>query len=617
VTRSTSEVPQGFWVCALAQASLLTVAACASVADVDEHGLTDDGTTSGSTTGVDDVASSTDETGEDEEDRPLESLPLEVLGLPGVAFTVDFELSAANLAAAREATLEMTVHNVVEADAAFITINDDPPMDLGTAGSPFLVPVGGHTSGRLPISLVTLVPGVNTLTFHYDRQVISEDAAISGYRVLDLQLYLDDDRVELDFAQRGPQTWAPPRTDETSIARGKSFFQEISRDGGPVCARCHADSGADLQYYGFSNRSIIARAMFHEFSREESEDIVSYIRSLSVDRVGEVFVPPFQPGSRNFAAAGAGLDAILEGDELDAHLFGAAGMPDDLDWDWPAQLDTFVLPTHVRLPDWLRWMPRRLDDDWFTWKDGALAAAEAAVRDDPSVSTANAFMETAIELGFELLIEDGHHRNRIEVLRFAGVKLWDWSRHNDFEGADHGMPDRSPAYPYEVGFAFFEAAMAENDPHLWEQTLEWWWAQIATYPGRGFSDGNRPLDWADVLLVAEELGLAGHVSFLHLFGSWESSRGVLAERFGMDTGPVELLEIPMGLLPPAERVTIMRRFLREQAQFLENGGELTAAHLLRLEQAWAHGCEALSPAQRTAVRQSASPDVLEHLAACP
>ena len=50
---------------------------------------------------------------------------------------------------------------------------------------------------------------------------------------------------------------------------------------GPACARCHADSGTDLQYYAFSTYSIVERAMFHEFTRAEAEDMASYIRSLA------------------------------------------------------------------------------------------------------------------------------------------------------------------------------------------------------------------------------------------------------------------------------------------------------------------------------------------------
>src|SRR5690606_32631590 len=123
-------------------------------------------------------------------------------------------------------------------------------------------------------------------------------------------------------------------------------------------------------------------------------------------------------------------------------------------WDAAAEVDVARLPVPVELPTWLRWLPRELDPSWFTRRDGVLATTEATLRTSAELADAVAFQEAAIAVGKELLTLDGDHVGRIEVLRFAAIKLWDWQRrHGGFDGSDHGFPDGGPAVPYEVGFA--------------------------------------------------------------------------------------------------------------------------------------------------------------------
>ncbi|MDC0675928.1 hypothetical protein [Nannocystis radixulma] len=552
----------------------------------------------------------------DELQAPL-VLPLEVLGPAGTERIAEVWLDEAQLAAAGSAALVLTLHNVVEPGSAELVVNEGEAVDVS---EPFVHPDGRVSTAEIAIDPGVLVPGVNRLAFRYPRQVVDAGAAVSGYRVLHVALRLGDTTHVLGEPDESPETWRPLRDDAASIERGRSYFQDVARDGGPTCSRCHTDSGADLQYYAFSDHSIVERAMLHEFSRPEAEDIASYIRSLPVPAEGRPYRPAFQPGTDNHGAAGAGPESILPDDaSFGEHLWGAASLPADLAWDWPETVDTFVQPTSIAAPTFVRWLPRRIDERWFTRRDGEVAVAETALAADPSLEHAQAFMTAAMAVGREILVEEGDHLGRIDLLRYAAVKLWDWSRLNGFDDPDHGMPDGSPAFPYEVGFAFFEAADAPGGvPAPMAQTLSWWWAQLAANPGRGLSTGQRPLDYEDVLTAAEAGGAGpNEIAFLHLYGSWEESRGPVADKWGTEHGPVRLLAVPMRRLDPAGRATILRRFFARQAEFVAGGGVLTQGHHIALSQAWNQGCAELSGAQRDALRAAAPAEVRPDLAGCP
>src|SRR6185503_8459801 len=170
----------------------------------------------------------------------------------------------------------------------------------------------------------------NRIVFRYTRQIIELAAAVSGFRVLDAAIAIGGTAVRrrMELPADDPGSWTPPDPSPAAIERGRGFFQDVSRDQGPACARCHADSGADLQYYAFSNISIVERAMFHQFTRAEAEDIASYIRSLPVARAGRVYDSPFQPGAGNHGAVGAGHAAVLTDDAaFSQSAFGGGTLP--------------------------------------------------------------------------------------------------------------------------------------------------------------------------------------------------------------------------------------------------------------------------------------------------
>jgi hypothetical protein len=282
-------------------------------------------------------------------------------------------------------------------------------------------------------------------------------------------------------------------------------------------------------------------------------------------------------------------------------------------------VDTFLLPTTVHAPTWLRWLPRTLDPSWFTRNDAVLAKAEQALAMEPTVENARTFMSAAMRVGTDVLVTTGDHHARIDVLRFAAVKLWDWSRRIGFDRADHGLPDGGPAYPYEVGFAFFEAAAAGKAvPEAVEQTMSWWWAQLAANPGRGLSSGRRPLNYQDVLSAALAARLGPeHLRFLYLYGSWEESCGELAAAWGTEQGPVRLLDVPLTSLVSPDRLEVVQRFLRRETEFLSSGGQLTQGHHRVLAQAWNRTCERFTAAERATVRATAPTEVWMDFAGCP
>jgi hypothetical protein len=546
------------------------------------------------------------------------TFPLEILGAPGAQVTLTAKIDAAMLSGAQSAAVTLTLHNIVQADSAELVINGGAPVDLSSAAGPFKHPDGHVTTATVPIDRTLLVAGDNRFVFRYTRQVVDAGAAVSGYRVLNVAIRVGEKTLQVDAPLEAPQQWQPIRADAQSLERGRFFFSDISRDEGPACARCHAESGADLQYYAFSNHSIVERAMFHRFTRNEAEDIASYIRSLDVVRTGRPYQAPFQPGADNTGAAGASFGAVLADDAAFAQAGGRSVVNVD-PWESAAAVDTFRLPTAVQAPTWLRWLPRTLDPSWFTRNDAVLAKAEQALAMDPSIENARTFMSAAMRVGTDILVTTGDHQGRIDVLRFAAVKLWDWSRRNGFNRPDHGLPDGGPAYPYEVGFAFFEAAAAGKAvPEAMGQTMSWWWAQLAANPGRGLSSGRRPLNYQDVLTAASGAGLGPeHLRFLYLYGSWEESRGELAAAWGTELGPVRLLDVPLSSLALPDRLAVLLRFLRRETEFLNGGGQLTQGHHRNLAQAWNRSCEQFTADQRATVRAAAPAEVWMDFAGCP
>ncbi|NVB82738.1 MAG: hypothetical protein HOV81_30455, partial [Kofleriaceae bacterium] len=107
------------------------------------------------------------------------TLPIEVLGAPGVAVAATIDVPRV-IAEEREVALELVVSNVVAANAAFVSINGGTPIDLGADASHLRRPSGGTASSAIALPAGAVRAGVNRLVFSYERQVPD----VSGFRVI-------------------------------------------------------------------------------------------------------------------------------------------------------------------------------------------------------------------------------------------------------------------------------------------------------------------------------------------------------------------------------------------------------------------------------------------------
>ncbi len=246
---------------------------------------------------------------------------------------------------------------------------------------------GGYRTIRGTIALEQLGglrSGENTIQFCFN----GTDGASSGFRILRFNFTGANDYTLFaasDFVEDDPDTWRAPAG--ADAARGRQLwegsFSLIERPGGSTirasCADCHDASGRDLQYFAYSNLSIISRAVFHGLTLQDGDDIAAYIRENPAPRYGRPWNPPYQPApgidSRADAAArwaaGAGLDAVLESERQDAldQLFPRASGSDGrrtvadilsvLRADDLPQRTINLRETSValQLPDWNSWLP--------------------------------------------------------------------------------------------------------------------------------------------------------------------------------------------------------------------------------------------------------------------
>lgn len=264
--------------------------------------------------------------------------------------------------------------------------------------------------------------------FRFDYPFGTESA---GYRILDLALWLTNSKSETNQIANGRtditgEFWNGPFDGDPN----KAYYSNEGKDlwlgnKGPLlqdtkgkiiqasCSDCHAINGFDLQYFNYSDKSIIARSNFHGLSRVEGEKIAQYIRDLSdvgIDRSdnGRPWQPPFQPGpdadSDGYEwAAGEGLENVLESDsDMIEGLFGSSN-PDTS--AIRTALDNFEGTTNIRtqklsvqFPDWNEWLPVEHPKDLpayllttaeYQTLETAYTALKAAVDTNPKVQALN------------------------------------------------------------------------------------------------------------------------------------------------------------------------------------------------------------------------------------
>jgi hypothetical protein len=217
--------------------------------------------------------------------------------------------------------------------------------------------------------------GANTLEFRFD----ATDGVSSGWRVLAMDVRDANGQTLLtdNFVQDNPDDWEPPLNNPTDIAAGDELWSSAAlTDFGqtPIhgkCASCHESEGYDLKYFNYSNKSIIARSMFHGLSELQGKQIASYIRSqdsrlpqgVKISEAGRPWNPPYQPGPGLDAkpvelwAAGAGVDAVLESDSQMKDYMFPGGVYDPNRLGATGFLNPREMPQAFQYPDWSAWLP--------------------------------------------------------------------------------------------------------------------------------------------------------------------------------------------------------------------------------------------------------------------
>lgn len=269
----------------------------------------------------------------------------------------------------------------------------------GLLTTTFHVELDAATRARL-----VRAPETNSVEFRFN----GTDGNSNGFRILDLQFQDDSGKnlspVTRRFADIGlEKSEADP--DEGDVTRGAELWHGqglllqspvVKTKIRAACSSCHAEDGRDLQYFNYSNHSIVQRSRFHGLSEEEGEQIVAYLRSSLYDAVPHVAAaapwnPPYQPGpgldDRPSVewAAGAGLDAVLPDGAAfvkefvgqDPNTSGFDVSQNELDAahgvDPTQPLDTREMRVPLQFPDWNAWLPILHPLDIWTPSEGETA----------------------------------------------------------------------------------------------------------------------------------------------------------------------------------------------------------------------------------------------------
>jgi hypothetical protein len=250
----------------------------------------------------------------------------------------------------------------------------------GLVTTGFWLTLDEETRGRL-----VAAPSVNTIEFRFN----GTDGDSNGFRVLGLR-FEDDAGSDLSPVT---QQWADISAEKTAgaaltelAALGQTLWYAqdilikspiVPRAIRAACSSCHASDGRDLQYFNYSDHSIVQRSRFHGLSEEQGQQIAAYLR-VSLTAVPDVkaaapWNPPYQPGAGLDArpivewAAGAGLDAALAGgaqflkamagQTVDAEPLAVTQAEIDALMDPAKTLNTREMPVPLQFPDWNAWLP--------------------------------------------------------------------------------------------------------------------------------------------------------------------------------------------------------------------------------------------------------------------
>lgn len=274
----------------------------------------------------------------------------------------------------------------IDVTDANMVLADDERLHGGVNGGFYTTRITLPLDAAAKARLVSL-PQYNRIQFRFN----GTDGESNGYRVLNLQLQ-DAGAARVDsttirhfdpLSERDASGLAAADVAAGKVlwyARGNNTKSSIvTRKLQAACASCHADNGRDLQYFNYSDNSIVQRSRFHGLSETQGAQIAAFLRA-SLQNVPYVdkarpWNPPYQPGPNldcNTAdcatrwSAGAGLEAVLTSpsDALKA-LFGRpldsalALTQADVDkvMNPAATMNVRETAIAMQFPDWNAWLP--------------------------------------------------------------------------------------------------------------------------------------------------------------------------------------------------------------------------------------------------------------------
>jgi len=354
----------------------------------------------------------------------------------------------------------------------------------------FTVPLDATARGRLTAS------GNNRVEFRFN----GTDGASNGYRVLDLQL---QDASGKNLTTQ-PRQWADINAEKTArrnsspdstagqvLWNGQNLLVKspiVATKLRAACSSCHASDGRDLQYFNYSNNSIVQRSKFHGLSETQGRQIVAYLRAALYDKVPHVALatpwnPPYQPGlgldSKPIVewAAGAGLAAVLPDAKSFVNVFAGkaangtasvtqAELDAAMDPSPGKVLNTREMPIPLQLADWNAWLPIESPLDIWTpdagQTQGLFETQGAADWNPPKVYQRIADWLKANKNPNGVYGDWGHLN--VDQRERAQAWLGDFGmRTLDFVGGGRGSrisPDPSKPYGAEVGGRKLQALMS-------------------------------------------------------------------------------------------------------------------------------------------------------------
>lgn len=504
------------------------------------------------------------------------TLPIEVIGPDGYTETVT--LNASDPASVehlwvRAYSIGYPGFRGYDTDKASIRLNGGDWVDINNSVVTCQEPeastqcVSGpmHTIRfRIPISALGSLQETNTLSFRFN---YAKPGAVgdpsTGYRILGLELRdgSGTDRVEgTTFSWDDPGRWSAPQGARASEGETLWHERDLLIDGwnGPAirasCADCHTKSGYDLQYFAFSNESIVQRARFHGLSRSQGEDIAAYIRSISLtteggqsyDPPGRPWNPPYQPGptaagtrsdggprtnGQSFSdapstywAAGAGAEWALDEDRITKDFLFPNGITPSAD-PITGKINTREIPVGVQMPDWNEWLPivHPMDaygsnfTNHYVWNyyenevpgirsGGNIKKVRRAVKElwkglEEGSPDYNEFRGQSVQDGAPYEWGDA----QLSRMQWALVKSFELMHVDQWEDDAQSLygPGAEPLQWLSDARTLFDLAphiqgraVKGNDPFLfnWYSTV-WYQLQVVMNPGSGIGTRIKPQDW--------------------------------------------------------------------------------------------------------------------------